>query len=96
MVADATAADRCTSSIEQFVAQTIAVACRTDPARIGRDTALLDLQMDSLTLAAVLSQVEAAFAVDFSSSDLLDLLSAANVGDLVAGIERRVSPRSSA
>lgn len=78
----------------QFVVSAIAVACRAERERIQLDTALLDLQIDSLTLAAVLTQVEAVYAVELSTTDMLDLLSAATVGDLIAGIERRIQPSS--
>ena len=79
------------SSVELFVLRAISVACAVAGVDVDRNTPLLDLRMDSLTLVAVLSQVEAVFQVDFSTAETLDLLGAASVGELVAAIERRLA-----
>ena len=79
------------SSVELFVLRAIAIACPVAAVAVDRNTPLLDLRMDSLTLVAVLSQVEAVFQVDFSTAETLDLLGAASVGELVAAIERRLA-----
>ena len=80
------------ADVGSFVRRTLAAACRVDPASLSDTTSLLELHADSLTLVSVLSQVEVAFAVDFSAKDTADLLAADDVGELVAAVERRIGP----
>jgi acyl carrier protein len=83
--------DDTTTTIEQLVTGALAAACRLEPARVERSTSLLDLGVDSLTLMAVLSQIEALFAVELLPDDTLALLGAADVGALVAALERCIA-----
>lgn len=83
--------DDATATIEQLVTSALAAACRREPARVERSTSLLDLGIDSLTLVAVLSQIEATFAIELTPDDTLALLGATDVGVLVAALERCIA-----
>jgi acyl carrier protein len=91
MVADEKA--RKTPSVADFVVRTVAMACRADPAVVSRRTTLQALKIDSLTLVAVLTQVEVEFDLDFSAADTAELLSATDVDALVTAIELKIACR---
>ncbi|HEX5421711.1 MAG TPA: acyl carrier protein [Gammaproteobacteria bacterium] len=78
--------------IESFVLRVLAAACRAHPAALDPQTSMAELGMDSLTLVAVLSQVEAAYGLEFTTDDTLALMGAGDVGELVAAIELRAAP----
>lgn len=68
--------------IEAWLCESLARACRADPDAVTRVTATLDLGLDSLTLVAVLSQVEMLCDVELAEQDVLPLLDAETVGEL--------------
>lgn len=75
--------------IEAWLYESLARACRVDPGTVTRSTSTLDLGLDSLTLVAVLSQVEMLCAIELAEQHVLPLLDAATVGELadrLAGI----------
>jgi acyl carrier protein len=76
--------------VENLVVRVLAVACRADAGALDRQTSMADLAMDSLTLVAVLSQVEAAYGVEFKADETLALMGAEDVGQLVGAIELKV------
>jgi acyl carrier protein len=85
-------------SIEDTVAATIAAVCRVPRHTVTPSTLLLDLAMDSLTLVAALTQIEAALEVALAADDLAEMLSARRVGDLARVVTRRraaPAPRNS-
>jgi acyl carrier protein len=77
-------------SVEEVVVAAIAAACRLAPATVTRATRLLELGMDSLTLVTVLSQIEAALETRFDADDVVDLLRAQHVAELVAAVRRKL------
>lgn len=80
-------------AIERFVTDALASACRLDPAAIKTATALSDLDIDSLTLVAVLSQAEARFELELTTDDIVTALGARDVGALVRILERCMACR---
>lgn len=71
----------------ELVCATIALACNRAPADVAPETSLLELDLDSLTLVSVLTQVEAVFELELDADETLALLEAALVSDLVARLE---------
>jgi acyl carrier protein len=76
--------------VEQTVVTAIATVCRRAPGTVTRTTRLLDLSMDSLTLVAVLTQVEAALDTTFDADDIAELLTSRYVSELAAAVARKL------
>jgi hypothetical protein len=72
--------------VEEAVIAAIAHACRVEPAAVSRATRLLDLDMDSLTLAYVLSTVQADRETELDATGLAEALSARDVAELAAAV----------
>jgi acyl carrier protein len=77
-------------SVEEAVVAAIAAACRLAPATVTRASVLLELGMDSLTLVAVLSQIEAALETRFDADDVASILRARYVAELVAAVAHKL------
>jgi len=75
------------ADLADFVASAIASICEIDKSEIAYNTNLLDLQMDSLSLVALVSQLEAAYEVQFSADDVMELLEPARFADLLTAAE---------
>lgn len=66
----------------RWLCETIARACLLAPGSVTAKSSVLDLGLDSLTLASVLTQLEAAHGFELMPDDTLALLEATNVGSL--------------
>jgi len=77
--------------IEEFVCSTLALACNQDRATIHPQTSLFELNLDSLSLVSVLAQVEAVFTVQLTPDEMLRLIGASRIADLVNDLERIVA-----
>jgi acyl carrier protein len=80
--------------LRDFVVEMIASACNADPAAIDMQAPLLDLGLDSLSLLAVVSQVEASYGVELLAEDTAGVLGAACVADLIKAMEARLSQKA--
>lgn len=78
------------AAIESLVLDTAAAVSGVDRRTLDSHTLLLDAGLDSLTLITLLTHVELACEVSFSSEDLLDLLGAEDLGELSKRVARRV------
>jgi acyl carrier protein len=78
-------------SLPGFVRRVLAAVCGCEPAAFDDRTDLADLNLDSLALVTVLTQIEAVYDVDFSTADTLDALGARDLRELVAAIARIVA-----
>ena len=78
-------------SLGELVCSTIALACNRVPEAVRPDTELMALNMDSLTFAAVIAQVEAVYEVELQPEELLSLIEAPRVEDLVHQLEGLVA-----
>jgi acyl carrier protein len=76
--------------LDSFVRATVARVCEMGDADIEASSRLEDLQIDSLRMVAIASQVEREFAVQFHPEDLLDFFMAERVEDLIQLISARV------
>ena len=61
-----------------------------DRGAIDRSTRLRDLDVDSLTLVAVLARIEASCGAEFTADDTLALFDARDVGAIIRAVEGRV------
>lgn len=77
--------------IAEFVCATLALACRKERGAVDLRTNFLELNVDSLTLVSVLAQVEAVYAVELTPNQLLPLIEARNVSELVGRLKVIVS-----
>jgi acyl carrier protein len=76
--------------LDSFVCTTVARVCELGDAHIETSARLEDLQIDSLRMVAIASQVEREFDVQFHPEDLLDFFMAERVEDLIRLISARV------
>jgi len=79
--------------LAEFLCAAIAQAANRDPAAIGAATPLLDLDLDSLTLVSVLSQIEAVYGIELEPEEIMSMLEASRIGDLAARIEAALAGR---
>jgi hypothetical protein len=70
------------AAIEVLVLDTAAAVARIDRRSLDPSTSLLDARLDSLTLITLVTYVELACEVAFTSDELLELLRAADFGEL--------------
>ena len=77
------------ATIEEAIVHAISAICRREVGSVDLSTRLLDAHLDSLTLVAVLSQVELVCGTTFDSDAIAEMLRARDVGELVAAVSRR-------
>jgi hypothetical protein len=77
--------------VPELVLGALALACRVEPRAIGRSTRMHDLDVDSLTLVAVLARIEACCGAEFAADDVLALLEARDVGAFIGAIQARLA-----
>jgi acyl carrier protein len=76
--------------VDRFVLEAVADAAAVDAASLRQSTPLLDAQMDSLTLVAIVTRAEAAYGAVFDANELAEILRARSVGELAAIVARKV------
>jgi acyl carrier protein len=76
--------------VDRFVLETVADAAAVDAALLRQSTQLLDMHMDSLTLVAIVTRVEATYGTAFDTDELAEILRARSVGELAAIVSRKV------
>ena len=76
--------------IDRFVLKAVADAAAVDVTLLRQSTPLLDAQMDSLTLVAIVARVEAAYGAAFDPDELAEILRARSVGELAVIVARKV------
>lgn len=69
--------------LTHFVTTRLAEGCRRPIERLRPETPLLELDLDSLTLVAILTQVEAAYNVELTADDLIGALDAHTLASLI-------------
>lgn len=74
----------------------IARACQVDPSSVTDESSLLDLGADSLTLASVLSLIEAEHGIELDADETLALLEAADVRALADTLAALIDARTRA
>lgn len=76
--------------VDRFVLEAVADAAAVDAASLRQSTPLLDAQMDSLTLVAIVTRAEAAYGAVFDANELAEILRARSVGELAVIVARKV------
>jgi acyl carrier protein len=74
-----------------FVRARLADACRVPLEGLCPDTSLIELDLDSLTLVAVLTQIEMAYDIELTSEERLAALEARTPAELTDGVRRRLA-----
>jgi acyl carrier protein len=75
-------------ALKEFLLDIIATGQSIPRAELGLETQLVEANLDSLALAAIVGHVEAVYGVEFATDDVGELLAAASIGDLIASLER--------
>lgn len=83
------AADGTQGAIEALLVELIAALGGADARSLHRDTPLLDVGLDSLSVVSILGQLEAAYTVRFDTDEIAAVVEAATI----AGIARTVAAR---
>ena len=76
--------------INRFVLETVADATAVELASLRQSTPLLDTQMDSLTLVAIVGRIEATYGATFDTDELGEILGAHSVGDVASIVARKL------
>jgi acyl carrier protein len=72
------------------VLETVADATAVAVTSLRQSTPLLDAQMDSLTLVAIVTRIEATYGATFDTDELAEILSARSVGDVASVVARKL------
>lgn len=75
--------------VDRFVLETVADAAAVDVAGLRLSTPMLDAYVDSLTLVAIVTRIEAAYGATFDADELAEILRARNVGEVAAIVARK-------
>jgi acyl carrier protein len=76
--------------VDRFVLETVADATAVEVASLRQSTRLLDTSMDSLTLVAIVSRIEATYGATFDADELDEILRARSVGDIATVVARKL------
>jgi len=76
--------------LESIVIDTIAVGCGSRNVAINRDTELLDIGVDSLGLIAMAAHIQSKCQVNMGPLELVDLVHARAVRDVISVITRAI------
>jgi acyl carrier protein len=77
--------------IETFVVAALARACNCDPEDVKGETGLLDIGVDSLSLTGVYAQCEVSYGFRLDEQQVLRVLEATRVDDIVEVVSQCVS-----
>lgn len=75
-------------SIDQFVIQTVAAICEMEESQVTLDASLSELALDSLRITALAAHIQATHHCEVNAEDLLQLLEAPRVADVVTIVHR--------
>lgn len=83
--------DREASNMEEFIATAIARTCNLERSALTPQARNFDIGMDCLAIMSVMSQLQAAFGVQFGPSDARQLFAAVSVDELIMAIRKIVA-----
>ena len=69
--------------VEVFVIRAVAVACNLDELTVSLDTSPADIGMDSIGFHTLAARIEDAYDCELASHEILELMTAPLVGDMV-------------
>jgi acyl carrier protein len=69
----------------------IAESCALDPASLSQDTMIEEIGLDSLSLAQILTSLEAEFSIDLNEEELARILEAHSIGDYLRVLNSALS-----
>jgi acyl carrier protein len=76
--------------IDRFVLEAFADAAAVEVASLRHSTPLLDTRIDSLTLVAIVTRIEAMYGATFDADELAEILRAHSVGDVAVIVARKL------
>ena len=76
--------------VDRFVLETVADAAAVEVGWLRQSTPLLDAQMDSLTLVAIVTRIEMTYGATFDTDELAEILRARSVGEVAAVVARKL------
>jgi acyl carrier protein len=76
------------TSLKEFLMTTLAAAANVERRTISEETSMLDLGIDSLTLASLVAQVEMRYGCEVPLERVYELFDAPLVRDVVAIVSR--------
>jgi acyl carrier protein len=79
------------TSPQEFVMTALAAAANVDRRTISEETSMLDLGIDSLTLAGLVAQVEMRYGCEVPLDQVYELFDAPLVRDVVTVLSQRVA-----
>lgn len=79
-------------SVDRLVIKTVASICGMEDSKITPATTLGELAMDSLRITALSADIQAAYECPVTPGDVVELLEAVSIADLVA-VVRRITDR---
>jgi acyl carrier protein len=82
------------ADLSAFVCSAIGQACNCPVEAVTPSTPLVTLNIDSLTLVALVAQVEAIYGVDLSAEELISLTDCARVSDFVDRLKELMGARA--
>lgn len=82
--------------IGELVCSAVAQASNVSPSAVTAESRLLDLNLDSLALVSVLAQFEAVYDVELHPDEILSMLEASTVAEIIALLKERLGPRDDA
>jgi acyl carrier protein len=72
------------AELDEIVVSAIAVACNIERSAIAVDANMLELGIDSITMTAIVAQVQASYDVQLETDDVVELLNAPRVADVLS------------
>jgi len=76
--------------VDRLVLETVADAAALEASSLRQSTPLLDTCMDSLTLVAIVTRIEATHGVALDAEELAAILRARTIGDVAAIVARKL------
>lgn len=78
------------TEIETLLLELIASTCGAGVPALRLETPLVEIDLDSLSIASIVGQLEAAYGISFGASAAASILEASTIGDLSAAIESQI------
>jgi acyl carrier protein len=78
------------NSLAVLVTETISETCNVNRESVGESTSLIDLGVDSFSLATIVTCIEAAYDLEFGTDEVLQFLQAQSVADLICRFARAI------
>jgi len=79
--------------LDNFLISTIATTCNVDPSAVELGTRISDLNLDSLGLISIVSQLSITYDVEITADETMEFFEAVRIADVVS-LARRITARA--